>query len=200
MQQNTLKSIAFYLMHQFWQVYAYRHVKFYLEKFSFSFHLFMILFIKGYKLCISFFHFFISFSFRTDIIFSHNHRHIQIYPSCTRYFLWYKFFITNVKKCQQFFSSEEDIFIIISLIIALLKSFLFKKKIFASLLSLTLHPLFLRSRKEITLSKRVIDCRPIGAQFKSSNDSLSLFLSFSLRTKRKFDNINRDCLDTVPPQ
>lgn len=122
MQQNTLKSIAFYLMHQLWQVYAYRHVKFYLEKFSFSFHLFMILFIKGYKLCISFFHFFISFSFRTDIIFSHNHRHIQIYPSCTRYFLWYKFFITNVKRCQQFFSSEEDIFTIMSLITALVLS------------------------------------------------------------------------------
>lgn len=79
---------------------------------------------------------------------------------------------------------------------------LFEEKIFAPLLFSTLHPLFLRWRKETILSKRFIDYRSIGAQFKSSNRlSLSSFsLSFSVDEKeiRQYKSrLSRHCSTTI---
>lgn len=91
---------------------------------------------------------------------------------------------------------RRDIFTIISLIvIALVRSL---KKYLPHCYLQPFILLFLRSRKEITLSKRVIDCRPIGAQFKSSNDSLSSSLSADKKEIRQYKSrLSRHCSATI---
>lgn len=74
-----------------------------------------------------------------------------------------------------------------------------KKYLLHLLLSSILHPLFLRSRKGITLSKRFIDYRSIGAQFKSSNRlSLSLFFSMDEKEIRQYKSrLSQHCSTTI---
>ena len=78
---------------------------------------------------------------------------------------------------------------------------LFEEKIFAPLLFSTLHSLFLEEKKQ-SFRKDLSTIDPLELNLNRLIDSLSLslFLFLSQWTKRKFDNINRDCLDTVPPQ
>lgn len=60
---------------------------------------------------------------------------------------------------------------------------------------------FFAEEKKQSFRKDLSTIDPLELNLNRLIDSLSLLSLFlSQWTKRKFDNINRDCLDTVPPQ